>query len=104
MLDVRVWSLMLLMQGIPYAAAGLVSLISAAPRLPGWLIGPMRASQPSSADGGRPRALLIVVVLLDVLLDIPGAAHALGKVIRSPRLKLWGSPPSGVTVNLPRRM
>ena len=41
MLDVRVWSLMLLMQSIPYAAAGLLSLIGAAPRLPGWLVGPM---------------------------------------------------------------
>ena len=42
LLDVRVWSLLLLIQGIPYAAAGLVSLISAAPRLPGGLVGPMR--------------------------------------------------------------
>ena len=42
MLDVRVWAVMLLVQGIPYAAAGLVSLISAAPRLPGTLVGPMR--------------------------------------------------------------
>ena len=41
MLDVRVWALMLLVQAVPYAAAGLVSLISAAPRLPGWLIGGM---------------------------------------------------------------
>ena len=42
MLDVRVWSLMLMMQGIPYAAAGILSLISAAPRLPGRLVGAMR--------------------------------------------------------------
>jgi len=42
MLDVRVWSLMLIMQSIPYAAAGLVSLIGAAPRLPGWLVGHMQ--------------------------------------------------------------
>jgi exo-beta-1,3-glucanase (GH17 family)/cellulose synthase/poly-beta-1,6-N-acetylglucosamine synthase-like glycosyltransferase len=41
LLDVRVWSLMLLVQGIPYAAAGLLSLISAAPSLPGRLVGPM---------------------------------------------------------------
>ena len=41
MLDVRVWALMLLVQAVPYAAAGLVSLISAAPRLPGWLVGAM---------------------------------------------------------------
>jgi len=42
MLDVRIWALMLTMQGVPYAAAGLVSLISAAPRLPGRLVGAMR--------------------------------------------------------------
>ena len=42
MLDVRVWSIMLLMQSVPYAAAGLVSLISAAPRLPGGMVGAMR--------------------------------------------------------------
>ena len=41
MLDVRIWTLMLVVQAIPYAAAGLVSLISAAPRLPGWLVGGM---------------------------------------------------------------
>lgn len=46
MFDVRIWSLMLLVQGIPYAAAGLVSLISAAPRLPGRLVGPMRELMP----------------------------------------------------------
>jgi hypothetical protein len=42
MLDVRIWSVMLTMQSIPYAAAVLVSLISAAPRLPGRLVGSMR--------------------------------------------------------------
>jgi len=41
MLDVRIWALMLFVQAIPYAAAGLVSLISASPRLPGWLVGGM---------------------------------------------------------------
>jgi cellulose synthase/poly-beta-1,6-N-acetylglucosamine synthase-like glycosyltransferase len=41
MLDIRIWSLMLLIQGVPYAAAGLLSLISAAPRLPGGLVGAM---------------------------------------------------------------
>ena len=40
LLDVRVWALVLLVQGIPYAAAGLVSLLSGLPRLPGWLVGP----------------------------------------------------------------
>jgi len=33
---------MLAMQSVPYAAAGLVSMISAAPRLPGGLVGAMR--------------------------------------------------------------
>jgi len=42
MLDVRIWALMLAMQSVPYAAAGLVSMISAAPRLPGGLVGAMR--------------------------------------------------------------
>lgn len=41
MLDIRVWAVMLLVQAIPYAAAGIVSLISAAPRLPGGLVGGM---------------------------------------------------------------
>ena len=41
LLDVRVWALMLTVQSIPYAAAVLVSLISAIPRLPGRLIGAM---------------------------------------------------------------
>ena len=41
MLDIRIWALMLVVQGIPYAAAGLVSLISAAPRLPGRMVGVM---------------------------------------------------------------
>ena len=42
MLDIRVWSLVLLVQGVPYAAAGLVSLISGMPGLPASLIGQMR--------------------------------------------------------------
>ena len=42
LLDVRVWSAMLVIQAIPYAAAGLMSLISAAPRLPGGMVGPLR--------------------------------------------------------------
>ena len=41
LLDVRVWALMLTVQSVPYAAAVLVSLISAIPRLPGRLIGAM---------------------------------------------------------------
>jgi exo-beta-1,3-glucanase (GH17 family)/cellulose synthase/poly-beta-1,6-N-acetylglucosamine synthase-like glycosyltransferase len=42
MLDIRVWALVLLVQAIPYAAAGLVSLISGMPGLPAGLIGPMQ--------------------------------------------------------------
>ncbi|WP_078120863.1 glycosyltransferase [Thiosocius teredinicola] len=51
MLDVRIWALMMVVQSIPYAAAALMSLISAAPKLPGWLVGRMRAlSHQSSAQ------------------------------------------------------
>ena len=42
MLDIRVWAVVLLVQSIPYAAAGLVSLISGMPGLPAGLIGPMQ--------------------------------------------------------------
>ncbi|MCB1923926.1 MAG: glycosyltransferase [Gammaproteobacteria bacterium] len=42
MLDIRVWSVMLVVQSIPYAAAVIVSLISAAPRLSGRLVGALR--------------------------------------------------------------
>ena len=51
LLDVRVWALMLTVQSIPYAAAVLVSLISAIPRLPGRLIGAMnRLPIPGRSD------------------------------------------------------
>ena len=53
MLDVRVWSLMLLMQGIPYAAAGLMSVVGASPRLPGWLVGPLQHLS-YRQHGGKP--------------------------------------------------
>ena len=43
MLDVKVWSAVLVVQAIPYAAALLMSLISAFPKLPATLIGPMGA-------------------------------------------------------------
>lgn len=39
--DARIWSAVLLLQAIPYGAALLVSAISAFPRLPAWLVGPM---------------------------------------------------------------
>lgn len=41
MIDVRVWAAVLLVQAVPYAAAMLVSLISALPRLPARLVGPL---------------------------------------------------------------
>jgi len=41
MLDVRVWAAVLLVQSVPYLASLLVSLISAMPRLPARLIGPL---------------------------------------------------------------
>jgi len=41
MLDVRIWAAVLLVQSVPYLASLLVSLISALPRLPASLIGPM---------------------------------------------------------------
>ncbi|MGD2118262.1 MAG: glycosyltransferase family 2 protein [Chromatiales bacterium] len=39
--DARIWSIVLLLQAIPYAAALLLSVISAFPRLPASLVGPM---------------------------------------------------------------
>ena len=36
--DVRLWAAMLMIQAVPYAAAVLVSMISATPGLPGRLI------------------------------------------------------------------
>jgi len=39
--DLRLWALVLFVQGIPYLASVLVSLASAAPRLPAHLVGPM---------------------------------------------------------------
>lgn len=49
LLDVRVWAFLLLIQAIPYVAAVVLSLISAAPRLPGRLVGQMaRLQQPQA--------------------------------------------------------
>ena len=63
MLDVRIWALMLLVQAVPYAAAVLVSLVSAAPRLPGRLVGgmaqlvhPQRAPRVSAASGAQSKS------------------------------------------------
>jgi cellulose synthase/poly-beta-1,6-N-acetylglucosamine synthase-like glycosyltransferase len=41
LLDVKLWATMLLVQAVPYAAAGILSLLSAAPRLSGRLLGPL---------------------------------------------------------------
>ncbi|MEA3641981.1 MAG: glycosyltransferase family 2 protein [Lamprobacter sp.] len=41
MMDVRVWAAVLLVQSLPYAAAVMVSLISALPQLPSGLVGPL---------------------------------------------------------------
>lgn len=41
MLDMKIWSVMLVVQSIPYFAAGLVSLTSALPNLPASLVGTM---------------------------------------------------------------
>jgi cellulose synthase/poly-beta-1,6-N-acetylglucosamine synthase-like glycosyltransferase len=45
MLDVRVWAAVLLVQAVPYAASLTVALVSALPRLPASLIGPLREMQ-----------------------------------------------------------
>ncbi len=42
LLDVQLWVAMLCVQAVPYAAAGVMSLLSAIPRLPGGLVGPMQ--------------------------------------------------------------
>ncbi len=44
LLDVRLWAAMLLVQAVPYAAAGLVSMISAAPMLSGRLVARVQGS------------------------------------------------------------
>ncbi|MCF7984154.1 MAG: glycosyltransferase [Thiohalocapsa sp.] len=64
MLDVKVWAAVLLVQSVPYLAALLVSLLSAMPRIPASLIGPMgemRGPAPVSAaspgtEGAAPAA------------------------------------------------
>ena len=45
MLDIRIWSLVLAIQAIPYSASVLVSLISGLPRLPAKLVGTMAPLQ-----------------------------------------------------------
>ena len=42
--DVRLWAIMLMVQAVPYAAAGLVSVISSVPRLSGRLVVPVQDS------------------------------------------------------------
>jgi len=56
MLDVRVWAAVLLVQSVPYLASLLVSMISANPRLPASLVGPldeMRDGPAPAAAGDR---------------------------------------------------
>ena len=43
MLDTRLWIAVLSVQSLPYLAAVVVSVISAFPSLPAWLVGPMQA-------------------------------------------------------------
>jgi hypothetical protein len=44
--DVRLWAAMLLIQSVPYAAAVLLAMVSAAPRLPARLLGPIPGATP----------------------------------------------------------
>jgi exo-beta-1,3-glucanase (GH17 family)/cellulose synthase/poly-beta-1,6-N-acetylglucosamine synthase-like glycosyltransferase len=52
MLDVRVWAAVLLVQSVPYFASLLVSLISAMPRLPAGLVGPLAEMRDTPAPAG----------------------------------------------------
>ena len=52
MLDVRIWTLVLFVQSLPYLSAVLVSLISASPSLPASLVGPMQEMRGSGAPYG----------------------------------------------------
>jgi len=54
MLDVRVWTAVLLVQSVPYLASLLVSLISAMPRLPARLIGPLAEMRDRRDASGAP--------------------------------------------------
>jgi hypothetical protein len=61
MIDVQVWAAVLLVQSVPYFASLVMSLISAMPRLPASLIGPLAemqdgpsAEQPSASTGRAP--------------------------------------------------
>ena len=88
MFDVRVWCAVLLVQSLPYLASVLVSLISALPRLPVRLVGPlaeMRGIAATDERRGRPQP--------------PGPARRPGQARRSPehwaraparRLRPWG--------------
>ncbi|MCG6941931.1 MAG: glycosyltransferase [Thiohalocapsa sp.] len=60
MLDVRVWAAVLLVQAVPYLASLLVSLISAKPKLPASLVGPLAEMRDApwepAEDSDRPEA------------------------------------------------
>jgi exo-beta-1,3-glucanase (GH17 family)/cellulose synthase/poly-beta-1,6-N-acetylglucosamine synthase-like glycosyltransferase len=53
MLDLRLWSLVMLVQGIPYLATVLVSIASSLPHLPARLVGPMGEIRGSLAARGE---------------------------------------------------
>ena len=55
MLDVKVWAAVLVVQAIPYAASLLLSLISAFPKLPASLVGPM-GEMPYAEQAETPHA------------------------------------------------
>ncbi|MGB5833877.1 MAG: glycosyltransferase [Thiohalocapsa sp.] len=50
MADVQVWAAVLLVQSVPYAASLIVSLISAMPRLPASLVGPLDEMRDGTAS------------------------------------------------------
>ena len=52
-LDVRIWSLVLVVQSLPYVAAVLLSLISALRKLPARLVGVMSPIQEGDQSGGK---------------------------------------------------
>jgi hypothetical protein len=54
MLDVRVWTAVLLVQSVPYLASLLISLISAMPKLPAGLVGPL--TEMREVPAARPAA------------------------------------------------
>ena len=56
-LDLLMWSIMLLLQSVPYAAAVIVSIISAAPTLPARWIGETGSMQQAAHNVLDPNAV-----------------------------------------------